>query len=75
MSAPTRERLDTFWELIDEILNAVLFVLIGLEILAIKFSLTKPPGSAAPAQMRNKGFYDDVALVGRAAWQAWARRL
>jgi CPA1 family monovalent cation:H+ antiporter len=37
MSAVTRERLDTFWELIDEILNAVLFVLIGLEILVITF--------------------------------------
>jgi len=31
MSPLTRRHLDTFWELIDEILNAVLFVLIGLE--------------------------------------------
>ena len=38
MSSITREHLDTFWELIDEILNAVLFVLIGLEILVITFS-------------------------------------
>jgi CPA1 family monovalent cation:H+ antiporter len=38
MSATTREHLDTFWELIDEILNAVLFVLIGLEILVIQLS-------------------------------------
>ena len=30
--------LDTFWELIDEILNAVLFLLIGFELLAIKAS-------------------------------------
>ena len=30
-----RERLDDFWELIDEILNAVLFLLIGLEILVL----------------------------------------
>ena len=37
MSEITREHLDTFWELIDEILNAVLFVLIGLEILLITF--------------------------------------
>ena len=37
MSEITREHLDTFWELIDEILNAVLFVLIGLEILVITF--------------------------------------
>ena len=30
MSDTTRDNLDTFWELVDEILNAVLFVLIGL---------------------------------------------
>jgi CPA1 family monovalent cation:H+ antiporter len=35
MSDVTRERLDSFWELIDEILNAVLFVLIGLEVLVM----------------------------------------
>ncbi len=35
MSEKTREHLDTFWELIDEILNAVLFVLLGLEVLMI----------------------------------------
>jgi CPA1 family monovalent cation:H+ antiporter len=35
MSAETREHVDRFWELIDEILNAALFVLIGLEVLAI----------------------------------------
>ena len=28
----------TFWELIDEVLNAVLFVLLGLEVLALKFT-------------------------------------
>ena len=38
MSAKTREHLDTFWELIDEILNAVLFVLIGLEVLVLTFT-------------------------------------
>ena len=35
MSDQTRERLDDFWELIDEILNAVLFLLIGIEILIL----------------------------------------
>lgn len=35
MSEKTRTNLDTFWELVDEILNAVLFVLIGLEVLII----------------------------------------
>lgn len=37
MSDTTREYLDTFWELIDELLNAVLFVLIGLEVLVLRF--------------------------------------
>ncbi|MDX2447397.1 MAG: sodium:proton antiporter, partial [Desulfobacterales bacterium] len=32
MSDETRHRMDVFWELIDEILNALLFVLIGLEV-------------------------------------------
>lgn len=35
MSDRTRERLDQFWELIDEFLNAVLFVLMGLEVMYI----------------------------------------
>lgn len=38
MSDKTREHLDNFWELIDEILNAVLFVLIGLEVLILTFN-------------------------------------
>lgn len=37
MSDETREHLDVFWELMDEILNAVLFVLIGLEVLILTF--------------------------------------
>jgi CPA1 family monovalent cation:H+ antiporter len=38
MTAHTRERLDDFWELIDEILNAVLFLLIGVEVLVLTFN-------------------------------------
>ncbi|HSD61492.1 MAG TPA: sodium:proton antiporter [Burkholderiales bacterium] len=37
MPERTREHLDAFWELVDEILNAVLFVLIGLEVLVLVF--------------------------------------
>jgi len=33
-----RERIDVFWEAIDEVLNAVLFVLVGFEVLAIPFA-------------------------------------
>lgn len=39
MSETTRKRLDSFWELLDELLNAVLFVLIGLEVLALSVHL------------------------------------
>ena len=35
MSETTREHLTNFWTLIDEILNAVLFLLIGLEVIII----------------------------------------
>lgn len=38
MSSKSREQLDTFWELVDEILNAVLFVVIGLEVLILDFT-------------------------------------
>lgn len=38
MSDNTRRYVDMFWQVVDEILNAVLFVLIGLEVLLIEFS-------------------------------------
>ena len=37
MEAATRQHLDTFWELVDEILNALLFVMIGLEVIELTF--------------------------------------
>ena len=36
MSDVTRDYLDNFWELIDDILNAVLFAFVGLEVVAIQ---------------------------------------
>lgn len=47
MSDTTREHLDLFWELIDTMLNSVLFVLIGLEVILIHFS----PGLALAAAL------------------------
>lgn len=38
MSEQTEKNVDMFWELLDEILNAVLFVIIGLEVVLIHFS-------------------------------------
>lgn len=39
MSDQTRHSMDDFWELIDEMLNVILFALIGLEMLIIPFEL------------------------------------
>jgi len=38
MGDKVREHLDSFWELVDEFLNAFLFVLIGMELLLLKIS-------------------------------------
>ena len=38
MSDITRDYIDKFWEMIDELLNAILFLLIGFQMLVITFS-------------------------------------
>jgi CPA1 family monovalent cation:H+ antiporter len=38
MSRRTKEHVDAFWNMIDEVLNAVLFLLIGLELFALETS-------------------------------------
>jgi CPA1 family monovalent cation:H+ antiporter len=35
MSERTREHVDAFWQMLDEILNAVLFLLLGIEVFAV----------------------------------------
>jgi CPA1 family monovalent cation:H+ antiporter len=40
MSEKTREHLDTFWELVDEILNAILFMIIGIEIVVLSLNVS-----------------------------------
>lgn len=47
MSETTRARVELFWELIDEMLNAVLFVLVGMQVLVIRFPVA--PGIALVA--------------------------
>ena len=47
MSDTTRHHIDLFWELLDEILNAVLFVLIGMEVILIQFKLALIPAVLA----------------------------
>jgi monovalent cation:H+ antiporter, CPA1 family len=46
MSKTTTEHLDLFWELVDESLNAVLFVAIGMELLVLTFTATYVVGGA-----------------------------
>lgn len=40
MSEKTEEYIDKFWEIVDSILNAILFVLIGLELLIIDLEVS-----------------------------------
>lgn len=40
MSAETSDYVHKFWEMMDEIFNAILFVLIGLELLVIPFEMS-----------------------------------
>ncbi len=39
MSEETRDYVDAFWKMIDEILNAVLFLMIGFEVFAVAFNI------------------------------------
>lgn len=57
MSETTRDHLTKFWSLVDEILNAVLFVLIGLEVIVVAadWNLVLPGLAAIP-----------IALLARA---------
>ena len=71
MSDRTRSYVDMFWELVDEILNAVLFVLLGIEILLFPFRAPVLMAGAAAiavtlvARLLTAGL---PALVGGRAW-------
>jgi len=49
VSDATRRHVDLFWELLDGILNAVLFVLVGMEAIVIHVPLRPVPALAAGA--------------------------
>ena len=46
-SDATRHHVGLFWELLDDVLNAVLFVLVGMEVITIHFPLRAGPALAA----------------------------
>ncbi|WP_235040573.1 cation:proton antiporter [Vreelandella profundi] len=64
MSDKTRENVDTFWELIDEILNVVLFLLIGLEllILPIERAWLLAGALAIPIVLATRGFCVSIIM-------------
>jgi CPA1 family monovalent cation:H+ antiporter len=63
MSARTRARLDEFWELFDEFLNAGLFLLMGLEIVAIRLLPSYIALGLAAALAALLARYASVALL------------
>lgn len=66
MSPRTREHLDQFWELVDEILNAVLFVLIGLEIIVLSLAISHLVAGLAAVVIVLVARFISVALPIRA---------
>jgi CPA1 family monovalent cation:H+ antiporter len=56
MSERTREHVDAFWSMIDEILNALLFLLLGLEVFAL---------AVGPITLWLAVLTVPIALVGR----------
>lgn len=67
MSDTTRRYVDMFWELIDEILNAVLFVLLGMEVLIIEFSWPRLAAGATAIAVTLAARSVTVGLPVRAA--------
>ena len=47
MSETTRKYVEAFWSMIDEVLNAVLFLMIGFEVFAVTFTLDDATAGAA----------------------------
>lgn len=67
MSDTTRRYVDMFWELVDEMLNAVLFVLLGMEVLLIAFSWQRLAAGAAAIAVTLAARALTVGLPVRAA--------
>lgn len=62
MSVTTREYVDAFWKLLDEILNAVLFLLIGIEVFALTFEASFVPGIVGGMLLALGGRFAAVAV-------------
>ncbi len=62
MSETTRQHVDGFWKLIDEILNAVLFLMIGVEVFAVAFSFDALTAGVAAIFIALLGRFAAVAV-------------
>lgn len=72
MSEKTRHDVLTFWSLVDEILNSVLFLLIGLEVLVIAETIV-PFGAAIaaiPLTLLARTFSVGIPLALVSRWQS-----
>jgi len=76
MSTLTRQHLDMFWELVDEILNAVLFVLIGLEVLVLtlNWSFMAAGLMAVPVALLARLISIGLPVTILRRWQTFAPR-
>lgn len=76
MSNVTRQHLDMFWELVDEILNAILFVLIGLEVLVLtlNWSFMIAGLMAVPVALTARLISIGLPVTILRRWQSFAPR-
>ena len=59
----SHESIDPFWEVIDEVQNSVLFVLLGLEVLAIPFRMASLKSGVAAVVVVNAVRFAVVTLI------------
>ncbi len=75
MSETTRRHLFDFWTVIDEILNSLLFLLIGLEVLVLQFDAAFAPfaGLAVPIVLFGRLVAVSISVFALSAWQEFAK--
>jgi CPA1 family monovalent cation:H+ antiporter len=65
MSSATQEHLDPFWSFVDAVLNAILFVLIGVQALSVAFDVRHAGlGAAAVAAVLAARWASVAAIIG-----------
>jgi CPA1 family monovalent cation:H+ antiporter len=74
MSETTQRYLFGFWTLIDEMLNSVLFLLIGLEVLVLRFDASLAPVAAAavPIVLFARLCAVSIPVLALGAWTRFA---